>query len=167
MSRQEDLLQFLQENEVLEPETLRQLYPDLSEEEFNQAMAVKVLKHTRHYWEDFTSFEDITLALNGDIPDFEVIQGCTPEQIWYAINLADQFRPGMEYSKEVQLYVKFMFNDAGYFIYPPQLGLDNPYYAAAKNLAENGPFPLGETTEEIQAGKYLTILEYLKEKANA
>jgi len=39
MSRQDELLQFVQEVDVLEPETLRQLYPDLSEEEFNKTMA--------------------------------------------------------------------------------------------------------------------------------
>jgi len=167
MSRQEDLLQFVQENDVLEPDTIRQLYPDLSEEEFNQTMALKVLKHNRHFFEDFYAFEDITLALNGVVPDFSKIEGCSPEQIWFAVNLADQIRPGLEYSKEVQLYIKFCSNDQGVFIYPPSVGLDNPYYEKAKQLSEQGPFPLGETTEEIQAAKYLTIQAYLKEKANA
>jgi hypothetical protein len=167
MSRQDDLLQFIQESDVLEPNTIRQLYPDLSEEEFNKAMALKVLNHTRHFWEDFFSFEDITLAVNDVVPDFEMIQGCTPEQIWYSVQLADQFRPGLEYSKEVQLYIKFMCNDAGVFIYPPQVGLDNPYLEKAMVLAANGPFPLGESTEEIQAAKYLCILDYLKDQAHA
>jgi hypothetical protein len=164
MSRTEDLLQFVQEDDVLEPDTLRQLYPDLSEEEFNKTMALKVLKHTRQFWENFYAFEDITLALNDIVPDFTKLDGCTPEQIWYAVQLADQIRPGLEYSKEVQLYIKFMCNDAGVFIYPPQVGLENPYLEKAKELSVKGPFPLGETTEEIQAGKYLSILEYLNEK---
>ena len=167
MATQEELLQFIQERDVLEPETLRQLFPELSEEEFNQTMALKVLKHTRGFFENFSVFEDVTLALNGEIPDFGMIQGCTPEQIWYAINLADQIRPGLEYSEEVKAYVKFCSNDQGVFIYHPALGIDNPYYEKAKQLAEQGPFPLTEeTTEEIQAAKLLVIQEYLKEKAN-
>jgi hypothetical protein len=167
MSRQEDLLQFVQEVELLEPDTLRQLYPDLSEEEFNKTMALKVLKHTHHFWENFYSFEDITLALNDVVPDFSVIEGCTPEQLWYAVQLAEQIRPNMEYSEEVQLYIKYNCNEAGVYIYPPQVGLDNPYLDKATTLAANGPFPLGdETPEEIQAGKYLAILTYLKEKTN-
>jgi hypothetical protein len=167
MSRQDELLELVKENDVLEPDTIRQLYPDLSEEEFNKVMAIKVVKHTRQFWENFYAFEDIVLALNDLTPDFSLLEGVTPEQIWYAIQLVDQIRPGMEYSKEVQLYIKWNCNEAGVYIYPPSVGLDNPYYEAAKTLSEQGPFPLGEATAvEVQAGKYLNILEYLKEKAN-
>ena len=162
---QELLKTFIEENDVLEPETLRQVFPEMSEEELNKTMAIKTLKHNRHFWENFYAFEDIVLALNDVVPDFTKIDGCTPEQIWYAVQLADQIRPGMEYSKEVQLYVKFMSNDVGTYIYPEQLGMDNPYLQKATELASRGPFPIGEdSTEEIQAGKYLAILQYLNEK---
>jgi hypothetical protein len=166
MARQEDLLQFIQEHEVLEPETVRQLFPEMSEEEFNKTMALKLIRHTRHFFENFYAFEDLTLALNDIVPDFTILQGVTPEQIWFAVQLVDRIRPGMEYAKEVQLYVKLMCNEVSVYIYPPQIGIDNPYLEKAKELATAGPFPLGEeSTEEIQAGKYLAILEYLKEKA--
>jgi hypothetical protein len=163
--KQELLKTFIEENDILEPETLRQVFPEISEEELNKVMAMKLLKHTRHFWENFYAFENIVLALNDVVPDFEKIDGCTPEQIWYAVQLADQIRPGMGYAKEVQIYVKFMCNDSGVFIYPPSIGLDNPYYEKAKEISEQGPFPIGEeTTEEIQAGKLLAIKEYLNEK---
>lgn len=160
------LLQELIENtEVLEPETLRQIFPELTEEEFNTTMALKLLKHTRHFWENFYAFEDMVLALNGVVPDFGNLEGCTPEQIWYAVQLAEKIRPEMEYAKEIQLYVKAMSNEAGVFVYPPELNMNNPYYEVAHNLAEHGPFPLGENSiEEIQAGKLLGIYEYLKEQ---
>ena len=154
---------FLAEHDVLEPETLRQLAPELSEEEFNQVLALKVLKHTRHYFENFYAFEDITLALNGVIPDFTLLQGCTPSQIWYAVKVANEVRPGMEYANEVQLYIKYICNSFGVFIYP-EVGLDNPYLAKAKELSAVGPFPLGESTEEIQAAKLLEIEAYMKEQ---
>jgi hypothetical protein len=161
------LQELINDTDVLEPETLRQLFPDLSEPEFNKVMALKVIKHTRHFWENMYSFEDLVLALNEVNPDFTMLQGCTPEQIWYAVQLVDQIRPGYEYSLEVQLYTKFMFNNIGFYIYPPQIGLDNPYLEEAKTIAANGPFPIQEnSTAEIQAGKYLQILEYLKEKSH-
>ena len=161
------LQEFIQSNDILEPETLRQLFPELSEEEFNKTMALKLLMHTRHFFENFYAFEDIVLALNGVPPDFTKIDGCTPEQIWYAVSLADKLRPDLEYAKEVQLYIKFMCNDAGVFLYPPSVGLDNPYYPEALRISLEGPFPIDEsTTEEIQAGKLLAIKEYLKEKIN-
>ena len=162
MNHQALLQEFIKSNDILEPETLRQLFPELSEEEFNKTMALKLLTHTRHFFENFYAFEDMVLALNGVPPDFTKIDGCTPEQIFYAVSLADKLRPGLEYSKEVQIYVKFMCNESDVFIYPPSIGLDNPYYKEAKRLSVEGPFPLDESsTEHIQAGKLLAIEEYI------
>lgn len=159
------LKEFIESNDILEPETIRQVFPGISEEEFNETMALKLLRHTKHFFENFYAFEDMVLALNGIPPNFETVEGCTPEQIFYAVELADKLRPGLEYSKEVQLYIKFMCNDVGVFLYPQSIGLDNPYYKEAKRISIEGPFPIDEsTTEEIQAGKLLAIKEYLNEK---
>jgi hypothetical protein len=152
------------EDDILEPETLRQFHPELSEEEVNKILAFTALRKTRAFWEDMNIFEDIVQALNGLIPNPRVLQGCTPEQIWYALEIAHEMYPDREFSTEVLKYIEFMFNDAGVYIFPSYLSIDNPYLSRAVFLAANGPFPLGETTEEIQAGKYLAIQEYLKKQ---
>jgi hypothetical protein len=159
------LTELIKDSDVTEPETIRQLWPDLSEEEIDKAFALKIISHTKFFWEHFFIFEKLVLAVNGFSPDFTRLEGCTPEQIWYAVFLANKIRPGLEYADEVQLYAKYMCNEQGCYIYPPQLGLDNPYLAKAMEIAKFGPFPIGEgTTEEIQAGKFLMIQEYLNEK---
>lgn len=160
----QEILSIIKSDEILEPETVRQVYPDITEAEFNKIMAIAALYKSRHFWENFYSFEDIVLGLNGVIPDFSQLQGATPEQIWYAIDLADKMIPGREYATEVKLYVKSMFNEVGVYIYPQSLEIENPFYVKAVELANNGPFPLGESVEEIQATKYLVIQEYIKEQ---
>lgn len=159
-----EVLQIIQSTEVLEPETLRQVHPDISEKEFNQIMALKVLRSTHGFWENCYIFEDMVQALNNRVPDPKQIQGCTPEEIWYAVELAHRLFPDHEFSKEVTLYIKYFLNQFGVYIYPPYLDLPNPYFSKAVYLSEHGPFPLGETTEEIQAAKYLSITEAIKGK---
>ncbi len=161
----EVLVQLLNDSDVTEPETIRQLWPDLSDEEIDKAFALKLLSHTKYFWEHFFIFEKMVLALNGISPDFTRLEGCTPEQIWYAVFLAYKLRPGIEYSKEVQLYAQYMCNEAGVYIYPPQLGVDNPYLTKAMEIAKFGPFPIGDdTTDDVQAGKFLMIQQYLDTK---
>jgi hypothetical protein len=151
--------------EVLEPETLRTFHPELSEAEVNQILALTALHKTRIFWENYNAFEDITQALNGIIPTPTVLQGCSPEQVWFALDIAHKIYPDREFSTEVLKYIEFMFSDYGVFIFPEYLPIENPYLARAKDLAINGPFPLGEdTTEEVQAAKYLAIQEYLKQQ---
>ena len=152
------------ENEVLEPETLRQLDPELTEEEVNQVLAFTALRKTRGFWEDMNVFENIVLALNGVVPNPTVMQGARPEQIWYVLEMAHEMFPDREYAPEVLKYIEFIFNDAGIYIYPSYLPIENPYLSKAVSLANRGPFPLGEETEEIQAAKYLAIQEYLKQQ---
>lgn len=156
-----EILKIINSDDVLEPETIRQIYPDMPETEFNHTMALKTLRSTRGFWENFYLFEDIVLALNGQIPNFTMLEGCTPEQLWYALDIAHAMFPDREFSAEVLTYITYFMNSAGVFIYPPYLPISNPYYSKAVYLSEHGPFPLGETTEEIQAAKLLSITEYI------
>jgi hypothetical protein len=160
----QDIVEILQTQDIVEPETVRQLDPSITEPEFNKLMAGLVLAKKRDFWENSFAFEDIVLAMNNIVPDFTRLQGALPEQIWYSLELASKSFPDREFSLEVKLYCKFMNNQLGVFIYHPYLGLDNPYYDKAVALALHGPWPLGETIEEIQAGKLLGILEYIKQQ---
>jgi hypothetical protein len=162
---EDKILEIIKSDELIEPETIRQMFPTMDDSEIDKLMALTTLYHTRHMWENFYIFEDIVLALNNVKPDFAMVQGSSPEQIWYAIEIAHQIFPTREFAPEILKYVEFMFNRSGVFVYPPFLELLNPYYAAAHKLALEGPFPIGDNSvEEIQAGKLLGIYEYLKEK---
>jgi hypothetical protein len=153
------------DDDILEPETLRQFHPELSEAEVNQVLAFTALRKTRGFWENMNIFEDIVQALNGIIPNPKVLQGARPEQIWYALDIAHNMYPEREYSIEVLKYIEFIFNEIGVYIFPGYLPIDNPYFSKVVSLANNGPFPLGEdTVEEIQAAKFLAIQEYLKQQ---
>ena len=159
----QELLEIVKnKEELLEPETVRQLEPNLPESEVQKILAMSVLYKTRHFWENMYSFEDIVQGLNGIEPNFDLLQGTTPDLIWNALNIAQKLFPEYEFTLEVQEYCKFMFNSEGVFIYHPYLQLPNPYYDAAVKLATEGPFPLGESLEEIQAAKYLEIQESIK-----
>ncbi|MBC8436850.1 hypothetical protein H8D85_00850 [bacterium] len=61
----------------------------------------------------------------------------------------------MEYSHEVLMYIKYIFNDFGMWFYPVDIGLDNPIFKEVKERALNGPFPLEEDRIGIQAYRYL------------
>jgi len=159
-----EIVTIIKSDEVLEPETIRQLHPDITETEFNKTMAMKVLISTRGFWEDMYEFENMVIALNGRVPDPQQMQGCMPEEIWYALEIAHKLHPEREFADEIIEYVKYFFNQEGVYIYPAFFPISNPYYSKAVYLAENGPWPLDETVEGIQAAKYLIIKTYLDAK---
>lgn len=151
------------DTDTIEPETIRQVFPMLTDSDIEKIQVVRTIVHTKFFFEDMYVFEDAVLVLNNEQPDFTYLQGTTPEQIWYAVTLvSEKLRPGVEYSWEVQAYAKWMFNEAGVYIYPEVFtDLANPYLAKAKELAEKNEF--GEDSVElIQASKYKTIQFYIE-----
>lgn len=161
----QEILQIIKDpNEILEPETLRQVHPEYSEADINRILALATLYKSRAFWENLYYFEDITQALNDRIPSVSQIQGCMAEEIWFSLETVHKIFPDIEYADEVIEYIKYFLNQDGVFIYPPYLPIDNPYYSKAVYLSTQGPFPLGESIEEIQAAKFLIIQEYIKTK---
>jgi len=151
------------DTEPIEPETIRTLIPGLSEIDYNKIFAVRTLLYTRFFYEDMYIFEDIVLSLNNQLPDFTYLQGCSPQQIWYAVSIASKLRPKIEYSWEVQMYARWLSNEGGVFIYPPEFhDLDNPYYWKAVELANIGQID-NDSPESVQAAKYLIIQEYINQ----
>jgi hypothetical protein len=162
---EKEIVEILKSEEIVEPETIRRIMPEASDTEIDKLMALVSLYKTMHFFENFYIFENIVLALNGVKPDFAVLQGSSPEQMWYAIETAHKLYPTREFAPEVLKYIEYMFNKYGVYVYPPYLDMMNPYYAAAYKLATEGPYPIGDaTTEEIQAGKLMAILHYINEK---
>lgn len=154
----EDLLK----EDYIEPETLRQLFPGMTNLEREKILVLSVLKNTRAAYEDMDVFENVCEVLNGIIPNVDSTEGCLPEHIWKTIQVIKSMYPDIEFSDEVKAYIKFIFNDNGYYFYPESIGIDNTIIEDIKTLSIHGPFPLEENFFGIQAVKYLKILEYLK-----
>ena len=69
-----------------------------------------------------------------------------------------------EFSHEVQMYIKYIYNDAGLWFYPEYAGIPDNNLSTIQTLAERGPFPLEEDNKGIQAYRYLKIQKYVEEK---
>lgn len=164
MALHPEIIQLIKSTEVLEPETLRMIHPELTEAEFNEVLALKTLMSTRGFFENMYIFEDIVHALNGRIPDPTRIEGALPEEIWYALDIAHKLFPDREYAIEVLKYIEFNFYETGTYVFPLYLPLPNPYYSTSAYKAEHGPFPLTESEQDIQAAKYMVIQEYISKK---
>jgi len=153
------LPQDLLKEDHIEPETLKQLFPGMTDIEREKILVLSVLKSTRAAYEDMDVFENVCLVLNGISPDIDKTEGCIPEYIWNTIKIIKQLYPEIELSDEVKAYIKFIFNDSGYYFYPEEIGIDNPILEDVKTLAERGPFPLEENFHGIQAIKYLKLIQ--------
>ncbi len=139
-------------DEVVEPETIRQLMPDLSDEDFNSLEAMITIKTSNYPFENFYVFENVVRALNGIVPDTDMLEGSNPLWIWYACEIIQKLRPNMELAAEVIEYIKKVFSDEGiYFLHPyitkdksTEINNDNwaQIYAATKHKADNGPYPI-------------------------
>lgn len=154
----------LRSEEALLPETFRMLFPKLSEEELEKVQALNTLLHNTQPYENFYIFEKIVLALNGVKPNFEVMEGATPEQIFYAFHILGQFGFEPYFDWEVKQWVKYTLEQNGIFFLPPELKYDGEVIdiEKVKKKAEEGPFPLTDNTIiEIQASKWLSISLYI------
>lgn len=157
------LAELLHSKEPLEPETLYQLFPELSPLEIQKLQVMKVLLDTVFIHEDMDVFENAVQVLNNISPDVTKTEGVEPEWIWYALQLIEKLRPNAKFSNEVYNYIKYIFKNNGIKFLPHIPGYkDDPYLD--KVIAQSKEKNIPETPLGIQAMKYLRILEYLKEQ---
>lgn len=145
--------------DYIEPETIKHLFPGMSDIEREKLQVISVLKNTRAAYEDMDVFENACLVLNGISPDVNKTEGVLPEYIWKTIKIIKKMYPDIELSDEVKTYIKYIFTDNGYYFFPEGIGIDNPILEDVKTLAIHGPFPLAETFFGIQAAKYLKLTQ--------
>jgi hypothetical protein len=151
-------------DEGIEPETIKAFYPHATEGEINFLQALITLKSVDRPFKDFYIFEDIITALNHQTPDFTTLEPPQPEELWHGIHVMKDIQPEIEFSPEVIIYAKSVFNDAGIYFYPTVL--DNSeqnrrILEKIKNKAGTGPFPLkNDKIEDIQASHYLSLNLY-------
>lgn len=160
------ILDLINNEESIEPTTIRYFFPNLSDKEIEKIMVFRVIKHTDTVFDDMDVFENAVNVLNNITPDISKTEGTLPEFIWKALNIMFALREDMELSSEVKTYIKFIFNDNGLLFYPPLSKISNNLLNDVKQIASKGPFPLKEDKLGIQAAKYLYIQEYLKAHAS-
>jgi hypothetical protein len=145
----------ISKKELVEPETIRQLFPNISEEEFNKLEAIITIKTSNYPFENMYAFENTVRALNDIIPRIDMMEGAEPSWIWYTCNIMQKLRPNMELEKEIIEYIIKIFTDNGiYFLHPYIIennkeNLDTRWadiYKAAKYKADTGPFPIEATS---------------------
>ncbi len=138
------------QTEVVEPETIRELLPDITEQEFNKLQALITIKTSNYAFENFYAFENVVHAVNGIVPNVNMIEGADPIWIWYACQLMDGLRPNMELSLEVIHYISKIYKDEGIYFLPPyalkssevDTSTEVQILSAARHSASEGPFPI-------------------------
>ena len=135
--------------EIVEPETIRRLFPHLSEEDLNYYQAQITAKTCNAPFENFYAFENVVRATNRIIPVVGMIEGAEPKWIWHSCKMIEKLRPDMEMSHEVIEYIKHIFSEDGICFLPSSvknteidLSAWHQVYKAAEYKAENGPFPI-------------------------
>jgi len=63
-------------------------------------------------------FENAVLVLNGITPNVTRMEGLLPSHIWYALSIMSKYTKKREFSHEVKMYIKYIYNDAGCWFYP-------------------------------------------------
>jgi hypothetical protein len=158
-----NLVDLIFNNDILEPETLDKLFPELTSKEKEYILVIKVILTTNVVFEDMDVFENAVQVLNNISPDVTKTEGVEPEWIWYALQLIEKLRPNAKFSNEVYNYIKYIFKNNGIKFLPHIPGYkDDPYLD--KVIAQSKEKNIPETPLGIQAMKYLRILEYLKEQ---
>lgn len=149
--------------EYLEPETIRMLRgEETTSLEVLKAMTEKIIRYTVAPFVDFYVFENVVHVLNNIEPDVDKIEGCTPEQIWLALEICkDILGEYPDLDEEVETYIRFTFRNYGYAFLPPYFGKQEGFSEIVKR--SEGPYPIivGKNPIEQQAVNYLRIMEYL------
>jgi len=157
-------LVFLDKIDYPDVQTLREDFKDLDEGRWSFLQAFLTCKKTSRPWNDFYIFEDVVTALNYEVPDFDVLEPPNSEQLWHGIFLMNKIMPKMEFSFEVKVYAKRVFNEEGVYIYPLLIDDSKDNKIMLKEIedkANSGPFPLkNDSIIDIQASHLLEMKLY-------
>lgn len=166
------ILSLFKDEEAIEPETIRKLYPNATDFDVLEIMAEKIIKETSASFVDFYVFENIVHILNGMVPDTEKVEGATPEQIWYAVKKIKKMRPDHPpFEHEVKAYIDFYYKDRGIVFRPPTCEIDDPekntkFIALIEKKKDVEPVKEDDEIMSRQMIHFLRIEQYIKNKLN-
>lgn len=126
---------FLWEPETIWASVLDLFKSNISEHNRAKIQAVQTMHVVRAPWEQWQVFEKVIVALNNNIPRFDVMQVPTLEQLYAGVDIMDTIRKE-EFSQEVKSYMAAaVLNDDVFYVPPPlhfiQLEVGRPVYRCA------------------------------------
>lgn len=161
-----------------EPETIRQEIIRLSgiepsEEAMEKIMALQTFLSTDLFYGEYIPFEKIVLAFNDKHVDPDMVQGCRPEEIAYAVTVASQLAAPKEFGREVLDYIRACHIEAGQLVYHDILKKAQPEYpdefrrSVAKAVIEVGDDEAEVNLDDpvsVQRAKLIDCYAYVGER---
>jgi hypothetical protein len=95
--------------------------PSISDHNKAKIQAIRTLHINEWYWKEWEVFNWITQALNGNIPDFHVIQKPTIGQMVNSVEIASVARNDEKFDKEVEMFIAGVMVDEGVCYAPPPI----------------------------------------------
>lgn len=171
-----------------EPETLRKsisdkfhlpeaIKPDVGHQPIDRVMAAifaakTLLGNPDVFSTRLEGFENIILAFNNHVPNFDVLEVASPAEINYGVQLAKNLEPDLpKFSEDVVAYIRGCFAQYGVFSYPEALldyepdsqkELREHIRARAKNIDINNLNI--EDVVDVQAAKLYDVENYALER---
>lgn len=150
----------------IEPETVRAIRgEDTPRIQVLMDMVTKIIKNTDAPFQDFYVFEDVVHVLNEIEPNVELVEGSTPEQIWYAVNRMKELTDDdFNLSDEIKTYIRFIFKENGLTFLPDLIeGPENPNIDKIKKRLSKGDLVQTDddllTNQAIQLGRILHYVD--------
>ena len=140
---------------------------------FEKIMAVKTLHLTTSFWRHWDIFSSCVGPLNGQFPDFEVMQAPTYGEVVVAADIANRIRTDVTWSEEVTRYIEVVMRHDGVVvgieplqnIEPDVTGypIDTAMIKAAwPAVHQTGRAPDDATVEAEQLRRMLAITQYME-----
>jgi len=121
-----DNREFIDDLDALDPELISTLFGIHNSIEQEQLMALIAVIKNDSFEDDPLLFENLVLILNGVSPFMGEYETTQVEQIWYALFIIGGLRPTFTLNERVKGYIKFIHDDAGFYIYPKESNLKTP-----------------------------------------
>jgi hypothetical protein len=164
---------------LLEPETLQIAVPEefktqaLSDLNLSKIMACKTLHAVDSFWERWEVFTWVAMPLNGEFPDFDMMQVPTIAQALVAVDCANRIREGVKWSAEVEAYLQVLHKHEGVLVPIPPLDFVKVEGDFGINLEDvrkrwtevrrTGVAPTGGSPEDEQIRRLLEAHTFLEE----
>lgn len=163
---------------TLEPETLQLLVPEdfhtqtLSDLNLSKLQACKTLHLVDSFWQRWEVFTWCTMPLNGEFPDFEVMQVPTVAQAMVAVDCANRIRDDVAWNDEMKTYLSMLCRHEGLLVPAAPLdfvkvegdfGVNADRVRARWPEVRAGGAVLGQTPEDGQLRRMVTANDFLEE----
>ena len=92
-----------------------------SDHNVEKLQACRLSHVTHHPWHEWQVFEKVVHALNNNLPEFRVVQGCSVGQMWVTLDILRELHPDDQFEDEVKRYMAACMLHAGVTFCPGPL----------------------------------------------